>query len=91
MPRTPRMVAGMPLSDDIIKCQLKPVSTADYAATLTESQLGEIRTIFPGGVCDYSKPAAGDVEKSLIWPSLGSAPAVEPFELKWRVARSPAP
>jgi hypothetical protein len=85
---TPRMVAGMPLSDDILKCQLKPVDPNDYAAALTEPQLAQIREIFPGGVCDYRKPAAGDVEKSLIWPSVGGRTLQAPHELKWRVARS---
>jgi hypothetical protein len=86
--RTPRMVAGMPLSDDIVKCQLKPVDPNDYAVALSESQLAQIREIFPGGVCDYSKPGVGDVEKSLIWPSVGGRTLQAPHELKWRVARS---
>ncbi len=85
---TPRMVAGMPLSDDVLKCQLKPVDPGDYAAALSEPQLAQIREIFPGGVCDYSKPAAGDVQQSLIWPSVGGRTLQAPHELKWRVARS---
>jgi hypothetical protein len=85
---TPRMVAGMPQSDDIIKCQLKPVDPDDYASMLSAAQLDELREIFPDGVCDYSRPAAGDVERSLIWPSVGTEPDTAPFELKWRVARS---
>jgi len=88
VPRTPRMVAGMPLTDDIIKCQLKPVTASDYAAAPSETQLNALREIFPEGVCDYTRPAAGDVEKSLIWPSLGGATLEAPHELKWRVARS---
>lgn len=86
--RTPRMVAGMPLSDDILKCRLKDPVAADYPAG---TDLAAIRAVFPGGVCDYSKPAAGDVETSLIWPSLGTAPDTAPAELKWRVARSATP
>ncbi len=86
--RTPRMVAGMPLTDDIIKCQLKSVSPSDYSAALSKDQLDQISAVFPTGVCDYTKPAAGDVEKSLIWPSLGGATLEAPHELKWRVARS---
>ena len=86
--RTPRMVAGMPFTDDIIRCQLKPVDPADYGDALSGPQLDELRAIFPEGVCDFSKPAAEDVARSLIWPSLGSTTLQEPFELKWRVARS---
>lgn len=86
--RTPRMVAGMPMSDDIIRCQLKPVDAADYAGTLSEAQLNEVREIFPDGVCDFSKPAAEDVERSMIWPTLGGSRLQEPRPLAWRVGRS---
>lgn len=85
---TPRMVAGMPMSDDIIKCQLKPVDPADYAASLSGEQLAQIEAVFPEGVCDFSRPAAGDVERSMTWVSIGGRMrAPEPFELRWRVAR----
>ncbi|MDO9453693.1 MAG: DUF6351 family protein [Stagnimonas sp.] len=86
--RTPRMAAGMPLSDDIIKCQLKPVTASDYTPALTEPQLGELREIFPTGVCDFTKPAAGDVQKSILWPSVGGTTRVEPFGLLYTVGRS---
>lgn len=86
---TPRMVAGMPLSDDIVKCQLKPVTASDYGAALSEAQLSEIASIFPQGVCDYSKPALADVAKSLLWITLGAEELLpEPQELRWRVGRS---
>ena len=93
---TPRMVAGMPMTDDVIKCQLKPVSASDYASPPTAAQLAELQKIFPQGVCDYSKPGVGDKgEPSMIWPSFGSTtlrvttqgqPA--PVPLQWRVGRS---
>jgi hypothetical protein len=86
--RTPRMVAGMPMTDDIIRCQLKPVDPADYGGRLGEPELAELREIFPDGVCDFSRPAAEDVEQSLPWPSLGGERQREPFSLKYRVARS---
>jgi hypothetical protein len=53
---TPRIVAGTPLSDDVMKCQLKPVGAKDYKVAFTAPELDELRQIFPGGVCDYSKP-----------------------------------
>lgn len=54
--RTPRLVAGAPLTDDVMKCQLKPVDPSDYKVAFTATELDELRQIFPGGVCDYSKP-----------------------------------
>jgi hypothetical protein len=56
--RNARLVAGAPLTDDVLKCQLKPVAAADYPVRFTEAELGRLRSIFPGGVCDYSKPSA---------------------------------
>ena len=57
--RTPRLVAGAPLTDDVAKCQLKPVNARDYQVALSEADLHELHQIFPGGVCDYSKPSVG--------------------------------
>lgn len=59
-PRTsPRQVAGSPRTEDILKCQLKPVDTADYGGRLSAAQLTRLNAVFPGGVCDWSKPGVG--------------------------------
>ena len=50
------MAAGGPVANDIAKCTLKPVDPTDYAQPLTAEQLEGLRTIFPQGVCEYSKP-----------------------------------
>jgi hypothetical protein len=87
---TPRMVAGMPLSDDVIKCQRRPLTAADYPAGATDAQLAQLRAAFPTGVCDYRKPAAEDVARSMVWTSVGGEVLEAPHELHWRVARSGA-
>ena len=56
---SPRQVAGGPLAENIIKCQLRPINTAEYGGRLTVGQLGRLATVFPGGVCDWSKPGVG--------------------------------
>jgi hypothetical protein len=57
---SPRQVAGGPLAENILKCQLKPVNAADYApVTFTQAQLARLSAAFPGGVCDWSKPGVG--------------------------------
>jgi hypothetical protein len=56
---TPRLVAGTPLVNDVLKCQLKPVNAADYSVTIAGADLTRLQTIFPSGVCDWSKPGAG--------------------------------
>jgi len=55
----PRMVAGAPLTNDIIKCQLKPINYAEYKVSFTDAQKARMAAIFPAGVCDFSKPGVG--------------------------------
>jgi hypothetical protein len=60
---SPRQVAGGSLEEDVLKCQLKAISPADYApAVLTSDQLARLDAAFPGGVCDWSKPGVGQQE-----------------------------
>lgn len=67
------LVAGAPIALDIIKCQLKPVSVADYPATLTAAQLARVNSVFPQGVCDWSKPGV-EQTRSTPWASFGPSP-----------------
>jgi hypothetical protein len=55
----PRLVAGAPLTNDVNKCQLKPINFTDYRVSFTDAQKARMRAIFPTGVCDFSKPGAG--------------------------------
>ncbi|HEU5297372.1 MAG TPA: DUF6351 family protein [Burkholderiaceae bacterium] len=54
---SPRQVAGGALTENILKCQLKPINTADYLPVVfTAAQLNRLFATFPDGVCDWSKP-----------------------------------
>ena len=61
----PRIVAGGPETADVVKCEVKPIDKSDYKRPVTDAQLGQLRGLFPQGVCDYTKkgvmqrPAAG--------------------------------
>ena len=59
-PASPRFVAGGPIAADVIKCQLKPVSKgdskADYTRAFTPEQQNRLESLFPQGVCDWSRP-----------------------------------
>ena len=55
-PASPRFVAGGPMTADVIKCQLKPVSMGDYARVFTPEQQSRLGATFPQGVCDWSRP-----------------------------------
>ena len=54
--QNPRMIAGGPISDDVLKCQLKPITAADYRVPLANAQLSRLKAVFPDGVCDFAKP-----------------------------------
>jgi hypothetical protein len=57
----PRLVAGAPLTNDVMKCQLTPVNFADYKVPFTEAQKAKMKSVFATGVCDFSKPGVGQV------------------------------
>jgi hypothetical protein len=56
---TPRFGADEPHTDDVLKCQLKPLDRSDYPVTFTDAQWKELQQAFPTGVCDYSRPGVG--------------------------------
>ncbi|MEN8115275.1 MAG: DUF6351 family protein, partial [Actinomycetota bacterium] len=62
---TSRIVAGGPITGDVFVCDLMPVTEAitrgDYGAwTPGAPEIAALETIFPTGVCDYTK---GDAAK----------------------------
>jgi hypothetical protein len=70
----PRQQAGAPLTNDISKCQLKPVVEADYAQAFTPVQLGRLKAVFPDGVCDWTKPGVGQVPLKGTYQSYAVVP-----------------
>lgn len=68
-----RGVAGGPLTNDVVKCQLKPLRVADYSQPLTSDQVATLRRVFPQGVCDYSRPSQG-WEPARPWQTFMTGP-----------------
>jgi hypothetical protein len=64
---SPRMVAGELLTNNVLKCQLKPIDATEYRGKLGKEDLVTLATIFPAGVCDYSRPGVGQVPPKAIW------------------------
>ena len=57
---SPRQVAGGALSENILKCRLKPLNSADYSpVVLSSAQLARLHAVFPDGVCDWSERGVG--------------------------------
>jgi hypothetical protein len=57
----PRLVAGAPLTNDVMKCQLKPIDFSEYKVEFTHAQKTRMKAAFRTGVCDFSKPGVGQV------------------------------
>ena len=68
----PRKVAGGPLAANNLKCQLKPVDFRDYAVTFTTAEAQQLQSIFPQGVCDWSRPG---VNFQGVEPGISYGPA----------------
>jgi hypothetical protein len=65
----PRLVAGAPISSDIVKCQLAPLDPADYPVAFTTEQWQRLEVAFPDGVCDWSQPGVGQLAIADTWRS----------------------
>jgi len=68
---TPRHIAGAPLANDIVSCQMKPVSLADYLVEISADQFSQLQDAFPEGVCDWSKGDASNARYQGTWNSFG--------------------
>src|SRR5271165_1988450 len=64
---TPRMVAGEPLENNVLKCRLMPIDFRSYKVRFTASEAAQLKSIFPQGVCDYSEPGKGQSPTDGIW------------------------
>ena len=63
----PRIAAGAPLTDEVLKCQLKPIVATDYTPAFTADQMTRMKAAFPQGVCDYSKPGVAQQHVEGSW------------------------
>lgn len=65
---SPRLAAGAPITDDVLKCQLKPVNAADYApAVFNPDELARLAAIFPAGVCNHALPGVSQRPLEGTW------------------------
>jgi len=68
-----RLVAGGPLTNDVLKCELKDIDFDDYAVEFTDAEKAQLQEIFPQGVCDWSKPGV-EQQINQTWLSYGPSP-----------------
>jgi hypothetical protein len=66
--KSPHIVAGGPLAENVFKCQLKPLNLldADYnGAFFDAGQQARLAAVFPNGVCDWTRPGVGQTDAVL--------------------------
>ncbi len=63
----PRIAAGAPVANNVLKCALKPLHKGDYEQTLTDDQFARLQQVFPSGVCDYSATSNLQAEGVADW------------------------
>jgi hypothetical protein len=68
-----RVTAGGPVTNDVLKCQLKPLSRVDYAVGFTDAQWARLQATFPSGVCDYTLHGVGQT-KPKPWLTFADGP-----------------
>jgi len=76
---SPRVVAGGPLSNDVLKCQTKPLRRDDYSVSFTDDQWARLEKTFPTGVCDWTKPGVGQDQTVLTWATFAGGPGGQPL------------
>ena len=74
----PRIAAGGPASDDVIKCNLRPLDRADYQVAFSDDQWARLQRAFPAGVCDYDRPGVGQ-QPSIPWMTFADGPGGRPL------------
>ena len=82
----PRLVAGGPLAGNNLKCELKPIDFRDYAVTFTTAEAQQLRSIFPQGVCNWSKPGV-EFRPVEVGISFGPAPSEDEDERRELASR----
>ncbi len=69
-PPAPREVAGAGVATNVLKCQLKPIDTADYAVPLSGDARTRLDRVFPDGVCDWTRPGVEQAPLVGAWLSV---------------------
>ena len=62
-----RIASGAPLTDEILKCQVRSFNASDYTHPLTPEQVARLKGVFPQGVSDYTKPGVAQQKVDGGW------------------------
>ncbi|HEV2780066.1 MAG TPA: DUF6351 family protein [Actinophytocola sp.] len=81
-----RIAAGAPLTDDILRCQLRHPQRGDYAVAFTDAEWAALNAGFPSGVCDWRRPGV-DQRPSIPWLTFADGPGGRPLGNPPRASR----
>ena len=76
----PRIAAGGPMANDILKCHKKPLDFDDYEVEFTADQQQRLEQVFPDGVCDWSQPGVGQQPPIDTWLSFHEPGVPQPMD-----------
>lgn len=68
---SPRLVAGAPRINDILKCVLRPIDLEDYAVSVDDAELARLDAAFPERVCGRDATGVEQVPELGTWQSFG--------------------
>lgn len=73
---SPRIEAGVPITDDTMKCQLVALDRTSYDVSFSDADWARMQDAFPSGVCDYSLPSvsAQDAKTWMAYDVVGGEP-----------------
>jgi hypothetical protein len=78
--KSPRVVSGGPLAENVFKCQLKSLNLSDpdyQGIAFTPDQAARLAAVFPNGVCDWTKP--GVSQTNAVPTTFADGPGGEPL------------
>ena len=84
----PDLEAGKPLGSITAKCQLSPIDVSDYPS-MNANQQTRMSSIFPDGVCDWSRAGVGEQPISGTWQSFGPDHRVKANKRRLKLKASP--
>lgn len=74
----PRIAAGGPFANNVLKCRTKPLDRSDYRVSFNDAQWRRLKTAFPTGVCDWNRSGIGQ-QPVVPWLTYKGGPGGKPL------------
>jgi hypothetical protein len=74
----PRIAAGGPWANNVLKCQLNPLDRSDYDVAFSDAQWERLQKAFPRGVCDWRRSGTSQ-RRVKTWQTYARGPGGKPL------------